>query len=1679
MGYQQAHPLSGGYRHRPAVGRAATLVCTALVAGFVLATLALAGGATATSPVVDDVSDEGSVSVQETATVQIGTEWNDLTTDTAATEPALLANSVAQVGAMQTTTAPATASAVTSPETTTLESAGNPIDPADANSGAATNDTIEVTSNGEPITEFEATSNDGFLRINVDTEDEAREGDYFGDEDIYIRGDVDPQTGTWESTEAEFNAYFGEMAIDIEPINGLSGEIDPDEGWMTVDGTLEATFTATGDSFVFELEAITGQSGDLSGHAQFDDMAGNVKLVDNEYTVDDETGNDNLDAIIGLPSPDPGDNWFGADFDIELYSALGTAEITVTDTAGEPLEGATVETATAEATTDSDGLATLELEEGSHEVTVTFEDETETIDVDVVEDETTTEAVEIDTTDVGTLELTVVDDMADPLAGVNVESDGISGTTDEAGQLTVDASPGEYELVLEYQEQTQEHVVSIEASETTTQTVEFDILGELEVTVTDGSGEPLAGADVWLGDEAAVTGEDGVATLALEPGEYGGVVVYEDASVPLTDIEIESGETNTKSVEIPLGSPGILALTVTDESGNSLPGVAIEGENVSATTDEDGAASIDLPPGTHELTLEYIGEVKTIEPTIEAEETTELTVELAADSHTIFEASNTGGFIAFNETTEAKAREEGLEFPEGEIQIIGIIQDGKWESTRVDFPELEPDDIDLAAAVEAPDGISGDIDMDEDEMAATGTLDVGIVDTDYDFNFEIGAHTGVSGELTGEAEFDDGTGGAKLVDNEYIVEDKTGNGIIDGGLGLPIEDPGLAWLELPLEINIMEEEPGDLNLTVVDEHGSPVPDATVTGDGLELETNDDGVVERSLSPGTYDLTVEYEDVSTEVSVDISSDQWTNTTAELAFTLDGTLELIVRDEADHRVEGATVTINGHENETTELGRVVEALEPGTHDLTLAYEDVEESTEVTVEAGETLKGEVQLPLVLDGTLELAVVDQDDNAVPDAEISGDGIDVTTDNSGEVSVEVDAGTYEVTITKDDRETDATVSVDPQAVTAEEVVLPDLTDEKIVYEIRGERNDFGWVKFDEETIDDATEDPTEFPEDAPLIIEGNATAATGTWESTSTEFPMLEQSDLEIEVEAPHGLQGEFDIEEDYMTAEGQLDVTILLEDEQPTFSFNFEATTEQTGTLEGSGDFDEDGGEVMLNSNDFVVDDDTGTVADEVLGLPSMNRHHNWFVLPLELDIEKHVIEVEQDEQDEDEDEEDGELGTLEGQVQAASGNPISGAVVSRTDTDHSIATDGQGAFELTDLSPGEYEIEVTADGFEPSILEVEIPAGETITRTTVLEGGEPDLVFDVAGKVVDDERVEVRAVFENQGGAPVVDEPVELVYGEHTITDELSLNPGADTTVDQEWEFDGEPPADEVTVQVGSETVTGDIEGMPDSPGENGDDDLDANETIITFEGNSGMIAMNESGHEQALEEGLQFPEAFLDTDSQFIIQGVLHENDTWESTHIQFPTVNTEEDGSGLDAAVQFPAGLSGEIDRESNEMTVTGMLEVVVEGDQASFEFPIELTTAESGELAGEYAFDGESGEMTLVDNEYLIEESSGDPIVDAAIGLPSPESGNNWVELEGDVSITEGNVTEPPTDETDGEDDTSDEDEDDESPSFLVSFAMAIGLLGSIAAVGLVGARIVGRVIPAVQNAVKTLTTLR
>lgn len=200
-----------------------------------------------------------------------------------------------------------------------------------------------------------------------------------------------------------------------------------------------------------------------------------------------------------------------------------------------------------------------------------------------------------------------------------------------------------------------------------------------------------------------------------------------------------------------------------------------------------------------------------------------------------------------------------------------------------------------------------------------------------------------------------------------------------------------------------------------------------------------------------------------------------------------------------------------------------------------------------------------------------------------------------------------------------------------------------------------GFVSFAQETESDARENAgVEFPTDADdEQIEVDATVEGGVWESTETNFPVMEaqaSDGFEVVVTAPDGLSGEIDREAGLMTVRGELRVNVRPageEDEENIFFFSIDGTTGDSNALSGSSSFEDDTATVTVVDNEFLVEDETGTLVDGVLGLPAETEGENWFELTLDLDLSGEEAAFRQERTDDETDDSQADEGQDDGGV------------------------------------------------------------------------------------------------------------------------------------------------------------------------------------------------------------------------------------------------------------------------------------------------------------------------------------------------------------------------------------------------------------------------------------------------
>lgn len=1159
------------------------------------------------------------------------------------------------------------------------------------------------------------------------------------------------------------------------------------------------------------------------------------------------------------------------------------------------------------------------------------------------------------------------------------------------------------------------------------------IPGEIEVHVSDTDGEPLQDAQVNVEDGPdGLTGEDGSMLFETNPGSYEAIVSksgYEDATIEFDVVPDEYSET---SVEL--------------EVAETFFNVTAFGDDVRAG--DTATASVGVVneggPGTQKVSL-------TIEDT--GVSTTE-SLDLDVGEHQSFEVSWStepgdegiyGVTAASGDTSDVAEIEVDEELGDGG-EIVALFSAtsviGGWISFDEDtsIPEAKEEGLEIPPANASDDReiqIEGEI-YEDGTWQSTGV------------EFPTLYHDGI------KAEVDVPGGMAGFIDPES--ESMTGEGTLE--VTLPEGDP------FSFNVDMGTDTSGALEGDV--DFGTDPVEATLVDNEFTIhDQTGEGWMDDAL--GLPATTTGAQWLELEMELDIDQD------VDLAR---GTITGTVTDESGQALEGVTVDVQDEVADATtdEAGEYELDIDEGTYTLVVDADGFNPET-ATVEVIEDQTTEQDF--VLEGGDAAFEVDIDGDYVTEGEVAdisitventGDGAGSTevavafADESATKTIDLDAGeTFSDTFEWQTEEGDAgeyvaTIEAGEDTASADVIVEEEREPSDDIDAIFTAESIGGYVATDEATRADAIEEGIEFPakgeDDEHIMIAGEI--ADGEWHSTSVHFPTVETEEgIEADVEVLGSLSGEVDRDAGLFTANGVLEVAI----DELDFSFDLELTTGDSGSLSG----EVAAGELSLVDNQFIVDEQTGSpVLDDQLGLPATDPGSNW----LELDMAMEFEEIE--------DPDDiADPGTIAGTVTGGNSEPVEDATVDVEGEIYQETTDASGNYEI-DLEAGTYTVAVDADGHEPTSETVSVEAGETATAGFDLEFADAELDADASATAIGESTVLVEATVWNVGEGPAHEE-VTITLGEHATTETAEIGPGEDEQFSVEWEVEDDPTSYEAAIEAGDASATAPVTLEEDDEDTEREDDESA--TVFEAVGQGGFIGIAEDTLEGVHEEGLDLPAA--DTNETYIeLRGIIHDDGTWETTDSYFPTLEVTDE---LMAGVELPDGLSGEIDRETGEMSASGNLIVEVldieDGepiDADTIEFEFEVTTGESGDLAGSTTLAGGNGSVTLVNNEYVIDDQTGDPLIDGELELPATRPGQNWLQLEFDVEIEEGvDPDEVGDDDSLGGSEESagpgQDDGDDDSNSFLAAFGQLIGLLGVAGAVVVVGGGLATRVMTAMD----------
>ncbi|UUZ84660.1 carboxypeptidase-like regulatory domain-containing protein [Paenibacillus sp. P26] len=429
---------------------------------------------------------------------------------------------------------------------------------------------------------------------------------------------------------------------------------------------------------------------------------------------------------------------------------------------------------------------------------------------------------------------TVTNGAGNPVSGAAVTVSGVSGsvTTDANGKYTLNIPAGTYQYVsvsaAGYANYAQNH---IQVTEGNTTTVNFSY-GAISGTITDESGNPLSGANVYTYNAGTTTNAGGTYTLNVPPGTYS---VYADKNSAgynksaKDNIQVTAG--NTTTVHFTYGA---VSGTVTNASGNPVSGATVSASNSgSVSTDASGKYTLKLPAGTYAyVQVNASGYANYSQSNIQvtAGNTTTLSFSYGAISGTVTDGNGNpvSGAMVYTNSTSQTTNAGGsytLNVPAGTYSVTINSKPGYGSYTQKDIQVTAGNTTTTHFSYGA---ISGTVTNGSGNPVSGATVYAngsnGSVTTDasgkYTLHVPAGTYDFVQAYASGYANY-----------NQNSIEVTAGNA------------------------TAVHFRYGAISGTVTDASGNPVSDATVYTNSTSQKTNASGAYTLNVVPGTYTVAV--------------------------------------------------------------------------------------------------------------------------------------------------------------------------------------------------------------------------------------------------------------------------------------------------------------------------------------------------------------------------------------------------------------------------------------------------------------------------------------------------------------------------------------------------------------------------------------------------------------------------------------------------------------------------------------------------------------------------------------------------------------------------------------------------------------------------------------------------------
>ncbi|WP_248930004.1 beta strand repeat-containing protein [Paenibacillus hamazuiensis] len=765
---------------------------------------------------------------------------------------------------------------------------------------------------------------------------------------------------------------------------------------------------------------------------------------------------------------------------VTVNFGYGAITGTVTNASGNPVSGACVAAANSgNVTTDASGKYTLKVPAGTYAyvwVQATGYANYSQNNIQVTTGSTTTVNFSY-----GAIGGTVTDAGGNPVSGSTVYTNISNRTTGADGTYTMNVPPGTYTVNLSAKTGFSSHSqdnVQVTAGQKATVNFSF---GGVSGTVTDGSGNPVSGASVYVSNSNANTTTDanGKYMLNVRAGTYDYAQVYKSGFANFTQngIQVTEGQTITMNF-----SYGAIRGTVTDAGGNPVPGGSVYTNTIDQKTDANGAYTLNVVPGTYTVNVSKTGYSAYARANIQVTGGNTTTVDFGygAVSGTVSDASGNpvsgASVFAYNTNGSATTDASGkytLNVPQGNYNYV--------QAQATGYPAFFQNNIEVTSGktttVNFSYGAVSGVVNDANGNPVSGA-------TVYANNVSGSATTDASGKYT--LNFAPGTYTLTVIKTGYPTESKTnievlpgqtttvnfGNfssGVISGTVtdasGNPIsgatvyasnvsgsattDASGKYTLNVPARTysyvqvsangfapytqNNIEVTAGNtttLNFsygaisgTVKDANGNPVSGATVSNGAINQTSNDGGVYTLNVPPGTYTVTVYKTGYPTESKTNVQVMSGQTTTVNFGNVSAGSISGTVTDASGHPVSGASVSVSGSGGSanTDASGKYTLNVPVGTYIVTVSKTGYAPyvKNNILVTVGSTTTVDFGY-----GAISGTVTDENSQPVPSASVSAGVISQSTNDGGSYTLNVPPGTYTVTASKSGYPTESKTNV-------------------------------------------------------------------------------------------------------------------------------------------------------------------------------------------------------------------------------------------------------------------------------------------------------------------------------------------------------------------------------------------------------------------------------------------------------------------------------------------------------------------------------------------------------------------------------------------------------------------------------------------------------------------------------